>query len=390
MVERGRGAVLNLASTAAFQPLPRNATYAASKAFVLSFTDALHAELQEHRRHRHEPLPGPREDRVRGGGGHGRRRRERALASSGRDADFVAEEGVKGLEGGKRVVVPGKFNAAGALGGQHVPRSAAAALRRALLADAVRRARGVPGASCAAATGCGGDGDENERDTAPTPPPATRRDSPRRREARRPGPQRGRARGARRWPTGLEAPWEIAFLPDGRALVTERPGRVRLLERDLTLRDEPMAEVEVAAIGEGGLLGAAVDPRSRATASSTSTGRPTRATRWCATGSRATGWTDETVIVEGIAAAAIHDGGRIHFGPDGRLYFSTGDAAQDDLAQDPDSLNGKILRLAPGSTAATAGAPRSSRSATATRRASTGSPTAGSSRTSTGRTATTR
>ena len=54
------------------------------------------------------------------------------------------------------------------------------------------------------------------------------------------------------------------------------------------------------------------------------------------------------MLVEGIAAAAIHDGGRIHFGPDGRLYISTGDAAQDDLAQDPDSLNGKILRVTPG------------------------------------------
>jgi aldose sugar dehydrogenase len=63
--------------------------------------------------------------------------------------------------------------------------------------------------------------------------------------------------------TGLEGPWEIAFLPDGRALVTELPGRVRLLERDLTLRRRPIAEVEVATIGEGGLLGAAIDPRFR-------------------------------------------------------------------------------------------------------------------------------
>ena len=45
MVDAGRGAVLNVASTAAFQPLPRQATYAASKAFVLAFTDALHADL---------------------------------------------------------------------------------------------------------------------------------------------------------------------------------------------------------------------------------------------------------------------------------------------------------------------------------------------------------
>ena len=154
--------------------------------------------------------------------------------------------------------------------------------------------------------------------------------------------------GWRRSATGLEAPWEIAFLPDGRALVTERPGRVRLLERDLTLREEPIAEVEVAAIGEGGLLGAAVDPRFRRNGfvylyRTTNEGNEVVRYRF-----EGDGLADETVIAEGIAASAIHDGGRIHFGPDGRLYFSTGDAAQDDLAQDPQSLNGKILRLAPG------------------------------------------
>ena len=60
---------------------------------------------------------------------------------------------------------------------------------------------------------------------------------------------------------GLEIPWEIAFLPGGRALVTERPGRVRLLGRDGQLRRAPVARVPVTALGEGGLLGLAVDPR---------------------------------------------------------------------------------------------------------------------------------
>ena len=61
--------------------------------------------------------------------------------------------------------------------------------------------------------------------------------------------------------TGLEAPWEIAFLPDGRALVTERPGRVRLVSRSGELRRQALAEVAVQAIGEGGLMGIAVDPQ---------------------------------------------------------------------------------------------------------------------------------
>jgi glucose/arabinose dehydrogenase len=59
---------------------------------------------------------------------------------------------------------------------------------------------------------------------------------------------------------GLEVPWEIAFLPAGDALVTERPGRIRLLERGGRLREEPVAEVDVSEQGEGGLLGLALDP----------------------------------------------------------------------------------------------------------------------------------
>jgi uncharacterized protein len=122
MVERGRGAVLNLASTAAFQPLPRNATYAASKAFVLSFTDALHAELKPAGVTATSLCPGPvQTEFVEVAGMDGAA--EGAPSFVWTDADFVAEQGVKGLENGKRVVVPGKLHAAVALGGQHVPRS---------------------------------------------------------------------------------------------------------------------------------------------------------------------------------------------------------------------------------------------------------------------------
>ena len=59
--------------------------------------------------------------------------------------------------------------------------------------------------------------------------------------------------------SGLEIPWEIAFLPNGDALVTERPGRVRLLTAAGHLRRSPVAFVPVSAIGEGGLLGLAVE-----------------------------------------------------------------------------------------------------------------------------------
>jgi glucose/arabinose dehydrogenase len=145
--------------------------------------------------------------------------------------------------------------------------------------------------------------------------------------------------------TGLEAPWEIAFLPDGRALITERPGRVRLLERDGELRSAPVAEVEVAAVGEAGLQGLAVDPEFEDNGfvylyRTVEDGN--EIARYRLDGDRLE---EEAVVVNGIEAATIHDGGRIHFGPDRRLYIASGDAAQDSLAQDPGSVNGKFLRM---------------------------------------------
>jgi glucose/arabinose dehydrogenase len=145
--------------------------------------------------------------------------------------------------------------------------------------------------------------------------------------------------------TGLEAPWEIAFLPDGRALINERPGRVRLLGRDGELRAEPVAEVDVEAIGEAGLLGLAVDPGFR-------TNRFVYLYRTVQSGNEVARYrldgerlVEDAVVATGIEAAAIHDGGRIRFGPDARLYITSGDAAQDDLAQDGSSVNGKVLRM---------------------------------------------
>jgi len=193
------------------------------------------------------------------------------------------------------------------------------------------------------APGCGGDeGDPDSRRAAPAPaqtagsPPASRRNEPL------------RARGEPRLEsvaTGLEAPWEIAFLPDRRALITERPGRVRLLGRDGRLAPEPVAEVEVTAVGEAGLLGLAVDPRFADNGlvylyRTTESGNEVARYRFA--GGRLT---EQATILEGIAAGPIHDGGRIHFGPDGMLYVATGEAGDTSLAQDPDSLNGKILRL---------------------------------------------
>ena len=148
--------------------------------------------------------------------------------------------------------------------------------------------------------------------------------------------------------TGLEIPWEIAFLPDGRALVTERPGRIRLLDADGKLRAEPVAEVDVSEQGEGGLLGLALDPQFAANHLVYlyfTTPTAMKLERWR--------FEDDTLTREGdlidgtIQAGTVHDSGRIAFGPDDDLYIATGEAGQPELAQDPNSLNGKYLRLTP-------------------------------------------
>jgi len=122
MVERGAGAVLNVASTAAFQPLPTQATYSASKAFVLSFTQALGADLHGTGVTATALCPGPvRTEFVEVAG----MEREASVLPEfvWVSSPDVAEAGVQGLERGKGVVIPGKLNKATAIGGHLTPRS---------------------------------------------------------------------------------------------------------------------------------------------------------------------------------------------------------------------------------------------------------------------------
>jgi quinoprotein glucose dehydrogenase len=146
---------------------------------------------------------------------------------------------------------------------------------------------------------------------------------------------------------GLEIPWDIAFLPGGGALVTERPGRVRRLGPHWRLQRRPVARVPVSAVGEGGLLGIALDPAFAANHFvylyfTSATGMRLERRRW--NGRRLA---FRASLVDGIRAGDVHDSGRIEFGPDRELYLSTGDAGEGALAQDPASLNGKMLALTP-------------------------------------------
>jgi len=148
--------------------------------------------------------------------------------------------------------------------------------------------------------------------------------------------------------SGLRIPWALAFAPDGRLFFTERPGRLRVIEAG-QLRPQPVAELPVAAAGEGGLLGLALDPDFGANGYlyvmytyRQGQALRNRISRLTLKGPQAG---DEMVLLDGILGAANHDGGRLKIGPDGKLYATCGDAQQRDLAQARDSLNGKILRL---------------------------------------------
>lgn len=142
--------------------------------------------------------------------------------------------------------------------------------------------------------------------------------------------------------TGLRVPWDVAFVPGGRAYLTERPtGRLLVREPDGTINEVQRFVVDPT--GEGGFLGLTASPTFAednllyAFFTSPTDNRIVRFQPG----------QEPTPVLTGLPKGAVHDAGRIAFGPDGMLYAATGDAGTASRSQDPASNAGKILRMLP-------------------------------------------
>lgn len=152
---------------------------------------------------------------------------------------------------------------------------------------------------------------------------------------------------------GLEHPWSMVFLPDGRALVTERPGRLRLIDAQGQLSNQPVAGIpEVYAHSQGGLMDVALHPDYRDTgwiyltlAHGTPSANATRLVRGRLVDNR---WTDNEVLftAQPFKDTPVHYGGRMAFLTDGTLVLSVGDGFDlREQAQLLDSHLGKLVRI---------------------------------------------
>ncbi|MFF1450047.1 PQQ-dependent sugar dehydrogenase [Streptomyces sp. NPDC058274] len=147
--------------------------------------------------------------------------------------------------------------------------------------------------------------------------------------------------------SGWTVPWGTYWMPDGQsALVTERDDfRVWKVTTDGTRTQVGTVPNAVTTNGEGGLMGVAVDPQwatNHYVYFMHTAAEGNRVARMTYNGSSLTGY---TILLQGIKQNRYHNGGRLLFGPDGYLYVSTGEAQTPALAQDKNSLNGKILRM---------------------------------------------
>jgi aldose sugar dehydrogenase len=147
----------------------------------------------------------------------------------------------------------------------------------------------------------------------------------------------------------LQTPWSIVLSKDGRVFFTERIGTIRMLNVNGTLAHDPVGYIRVDQVGEGGLLGIDLHPNFTSSHKiyiyhtySNSSGIYNRVMVLVENENKIV---DSQIILDGIPGGRFHDGGRLKFGPDNKLYISTGDAGFAELSQNKSSLAGKILRI---------------------------------------------
>jgi glucose/arabinose dehydrogenase len=147
----------------------------------------------------------------------------------------------------------------------------------------------------------------------------------------------------------LDVPWALAFAPDGRLFFTERSGQVRVIAGG-QLQPQPVAQVPAVEAGEAGLMGLALDPEFQENGylyimysyRDESGNIKNRVSRLTESGGRAG---SEFILLDNMPGATIHDGGRIKFGPDGKLFVTLGDAANTASPQTLNTPAGKIMRI---------------------------------------------